>query len=62
MVEEKVKVKELAEQLGAPAREMLRALHGLKVSAKSMSGSVTMDEAVRLPEYFANRKTETVER
>ena len=62
MAEEKVKVRELAEQMGVPSRDMLRAMHGMKMAAKSTSGSVTLEEANKLRDYFAERKQATVER
>lgn len=62
MAEIKIKVKDLASELGVPTRDMLPALRELGVSAKSMAGSVDEEEAARLRAHFAARKESTVER
>ena len=62
MAEIKIKVKDLANELGVPTRDMLPALRELGVSAKSMAGSVDEEEAARLRAHFASRKESTVER
>ena len=62
MAEIKIKVKDLASELGVPTRDMLPALRELGVSAKSMAGSVDEEEAARLRAHFASRKESTVER
>lgn len=62
MAEIKIKVKDLASELGVPTRDMLPALRELGVSAKSMAGSVDEEEAGRLRAHFAARKESTVER
>lgn len=62
MLEQKIKVKDLVTQIDVPSKEMLRALRELKLPARSTAGSVSMEDAERLRDYFAMRKNEAVER
>lgn len=62
MTEDKIKVKDLITEIDVPSKDMLRALRELGLSARGTSGSVAREDAVRLRDYFANRKAETVER
>ena len=62
MAEIKIKVKDLASDIDVPSKDMLRALRELGIAAKSMAGSVDLEEADRLRRHFAARKESTVER
>lgn len=62
MPEEKVKIKDLLGELEVQAKDMLRALRELGLSAKSTAGSVSVEDAARLRGHFAGQKQDGVER
>ncbi|GFH63395.1 MAG: translation initiation factor IF-2 [Candidatus Desulfovibrio kirbyi] len=61
MSEEKVKIKDLVKDLVVQPKDMLRALRELGLQVKTTVGSVSLEDAARVREYFAVQSRQNVE-
>ena len=62
MSDDKIKIKDLCENISQDPKDVLRAARELGLPVKSASGSVTSEEATRLREHFAEQKQVDAER
>ncbi|MDR2820222.1 MAG: translation initiation factor IF-2 [Desulfovibrio sp.] len=61
MSEEKIKIKDLVGNLAVPPKDMLRALRELGLQVKSTVGSISLEEAARVRDYFSGQSQQDVE-
>ena len=62
MSDDKIKIKDLCENISQDSKDVLRAARELGLPVKSATGSVTSEEATRLRDYFAEQKQVDAER
>ena len=62
MSDDKIKIKDLCENISQDSKDVLRAARELGLPVKSTTGSVTSEEATRLRDYFAEQKQVDAER
>lgn len=58
---EKVRIYEVAKELGITSREVLSAAKEIKIEVKSAQSTITMEQAESLANYIMNRETQTSE-
>ena len=62
MAEEKIPVRDIVTELDVPSRDVLKAMRGLGLPAKTTAGSLSPEDAERLRDHFASRKGEALEK
>ncbi len=62
MSDDKIKIKDLCGDISQDSKDVLRAARELGLPVKSVTGSVTSEEATRLRDYFAEQKQVDAER
>ena len=63
MSDDKIKIKDLAIELNVPAKDLMQALRGLEISAKSSQSNVDVEDLPRIRAHFAAvAQTEVVRR
>ena len=58
---EKVRIHEVARELGIASKEVLSAAKEIKIEVKSAQSTITMEQAESLANYIMNRETQTSE-